>query len=254
MNIKGVICEKHKRRKIMKKIIAIILALAVTMSLVACGGKTDFEDAKDPDELVETINPEEGVEDEKVEDAEKPAEDKKEETKKPETVKPQEEEKPEAKPQEQKPETKPEVKPEVKPEEKPVETPKTLGTTLLADFKAKAASGMGAQAIAEALLTNPAIKFNGGAMPVEEGYLSGFDNAEIKGFNTGVMFAPMIGSIAFVGYVFELPSAADAPAFIANLEKNANKRWNICVEADEMVTGSSGNKVFFVMCPTSLED
>lgn len=226
----------------MKKIIAIILALAVTMSLVACGGNNGGEEVKDPEAMVETNKQEDIVEDEKVEDAEKPAEDKKEETKKPEAEKPQEEQKPE-------------VKPEVKPEEKPEpETAKTLGTTLLADFKAKAASGMDAQSIADALLANPAIKFGGGAMPVEEGYLSGFDNAEIKGFNTGVMFAPMIGSIPFVGYIFELPSAADAPAFIANLEKNANKRWNICVEADEMVTGSSGNKVFFVMCPTSLEE
>ena len=226
----------------MKKIIALILALAVTMSLVACGGNKGGEEVKDPDTMVETSKPEEGLEDEIVEETEKPAEDKKEETKKPETVKPQEEEKPAEKPQEE------------KPAEKPVETAKTLGTTLLADFKAKAASGMDAQSIADALLANPAIKFGGGAMPVEEGYLSGFDNAEIKGFNTGVMFAPMIGSIPFVGYIFELPSANDVPAFIANLEKNANKRWNICVEADEMVTGSSGNKVFFVMCPTSLEE
>ena len=52
----------------------------------------------------------------------------------------------------------------------------------------------------------------------------------------------------------KLENAADVPSFIANLEKNANKRWNICVEADEMVTGSVGNKVFFVMCPTSLEE
>lgn len=233
----------------MKKIIALILALAVMTSLVACGGKTDVEDVNASDEVVETISPEEGVEDVAVDD-EKPAEDKKEETKKTETVKPQEEE-PTAKPQE---EQKPAEKPEVKPEEKPAEAAKTLGTTLLADFKEKAATGMDAQSIADALLTNPAIKFGGGAMPVEEGYLSGFDNAEIKGFKSGVMFAPMIGSIPFVGYIFELSSANDVPAFIANLENNANKRWNICVEADEMVTGSSGNKVFFVMCPASLED
>ena len=68
------------------------------------------------------------------------------------------------------------------------------------------------------------------------------------------MFAPMIGSIPFIGYVFELPNAGDASSFIANLQKNANLRWNICVAADEMVTGSAGNKVFFVMCPESLEE
>ena len=165
------------------------------------------------------------------------------------------EQKPSASP-EQKPSSAPEQKPSAVPEQKPSAAPaaNTLGQTLLADFKAKASSGMSTQAIAEALIANPAIKFNGGAVPVEEGYLSGFDNTEIKGFKSGVMIAPMIGSIAFVGYVFELESAADAPAFRANLEKSANLRWNICVEAEEMVSGISGNKVFFVMCPKSLEE
>ena len=91
-------------------------------------------------------------------------------------------------------------------------------------------------------------------MPVEEGLLSGFDNAEIKGFKKGAVFMPMIGSIAFVGYVFELESASETSAFISMLKKNANPRWNICVEADETVAGSYGNKVFFVMCPKSLEE
>lgn len=221
----------------MKKIIALILVLMLTLSFVACGTKNNTEDPVEQDDVVETLNPEEIEE----------KEESKEETKKPEQ-KPQEEVKPE-----EKPAVKPETKPEVKPETKPEPEAKTLGTKLLADFKAKA-SAMDAQALAEALLANPEIKFGGGAMPVEEGYLSGFDNAEIKGFKTGVMFAPMIGSIPFVGYIFELANASDVPSFIANLEKNANKRWNICVEADEMVTGSSGNKVFFVMCPTSLEE
>ena len=171
--------------------------------------------------------------------------------------------KPSEKPEEQKmptqaPTQTPTQKPTQKPEQKPTEAPApaktTLGKTLLADFQAKASSGMSAQAIAEALLNNEAIQFGGMAMPVEEGLLSGFDNAEIKGFKSGAMFAPMIGSIPFVGYVFELENAGDASSFIANLKKNANLRWNICVEADEMVTGSSGNKVFFVMCPTNLEN
>jgi len=65
---------------------------------------------------------------------------------------------------------------------------------------------------------------------------------------------PMMGSIAFVGYVFELEDGADVSAFINNLRSSANMRWNICVEAEEMVTGSVGNKVFFVMCPKTLEE
>ena len=128
----------------------------------------------------------------------------------------------------------------------------TVGNTLLADFKAKAESG-NALTIAEALVANPAIQFGGAAISIEEGFLTGFDDTEIKGFKEGAMFAPMIGTIPFVGYVFELENEADVPAFIETLESAANLRWNICTSADEMVSGSVGNKVFFVMCPTSFE-
>ena len=41
-----------------------------------------------------------------------------------------------------------------------------------------------------------------GSMPVEEGYLAGFE-VEIKGFKKGVTFGPMIGTIPFVGYIRE---------------------------------------------------
>jgi hypothetical protein len=37
------------------------------------------------------------------------------------------------------------------------------------------------------------------------------------------------------------------------LKDNADPRWNICVEAEETVCEQVGNKVFFVMCPKSLE-
>ncbi|MEE1076383.1 MAG: hypothetical protein UHY68_03865, partial [Acutalibacteraceae bacterium] len=70
----------------------------------------------------------------------------------------------------------------------------TVGEKLLADFKADSTGT--AQEIADRLLTNEVIQFMGGATPVEEGLLSGFDNAEIKGFKEGVMFAPMMSSIA----------------------------------------------------------
>ena len=144
----------------------------------------------------------------------------------------------------------PEESPEV-PDKSPEET-KTVGNTLLAAFKAN--SGGSALSVAESLSANPAIKVPVGAMAIEPGYLTGFDNTEIKGFKEGAVFMPMIGTIPFVGYVFTLENAADAPAFIANLKSAANLRWNICTSADEMVAGSAGNKVFFVMCPTSFEE
>lgn len=127
----------------------------------------------------------------------------------------------------------------------------TVGETLLADFKADSTGTP--QEIADRLLTNEVIQFMGAATPVEEGLLSGFDNAEIKGFDNGVMFAPMMSSIAFVGYIFELPEDADVDAFKTTLEDSANLRWNICVEAEELIVENEGNKVFFLMCPKSFE-
>ena len=93
----------------------------------------------------------------------------------------------------------------------------------------------------------------GGTNPIEEGFLSGFDNTEIKGFSKGIMFGPMMGTIPFVGYVFELADGADVDAFVSTLKTNANPRWNICTEAEQTIVEKSGNKVFFLMCPKSLE-
>lgn len=231
----------------MKKLLSIILALVLVFSLVACATETKVDETDDGKEVVETNKTED-----KVSDTEEKKEEQKEEPKKEE---PKKEEVKKEEPKKEEPSKKDEPsKEESKKEESKPSKPSTLGTTLLSDFKEKAASGMGVQEIADALITSSYIKFGGGAMPVEEGYLSGFDNAEIKGFKSGVMIAPMIGSIPFVGYVFELENASEVASFVSNLEKNANKRWNICVEADEMVTGSVGNKVFFVMCPASLEE
>ena len=131
----------------------------------------------------------------------------------------------------------------------------TVGNQLLAAFEATAANG-NALAVAEALVASPAVEaLSGlGAMEVEEGYLTGFDDTEIRGFKECAMFAPMIGTIPFVGYVFTIEDEANAPAFIETLESAANLRWNICTAADEMVSGSVGNKVFFVMCPTSFAE
>lgn len=138
-----------------------------------------------------------------------------------------------------------------KTEKEPTAVPTTVGEILLADFKADSTGT--AQEIADRLISNEIIEFMGGAMPVEEGLLSGFDNTEIKGFKEGVMFAPMMSSIAFVGYIFELADDADVETFKTTLKDNANLRWNICVEAEELIVENEGNKVFFIMCPKSFE-
>ena len=134
--------------------------------------------------------------------------------------------------------------------------PETLGEALLFDFEDRVAENAEAtaQELAEGILTNELILFQGGAMPVEEGFLMGFDNVEVTGFEEGVMFAPMIGTIPFVGYVFDMADAESAEELVAVLTENANPRWNICTEAEETVSGTAEDKVFFVMCPKSLEE
>lgn len=127
----------------------------------------------------------------------------------------------------------------------------TLGSVLLEEFKALMADGTDYDTLtlANKLVSHESIEFMGDAFAVEPGYLSGFNNYEVTGFESGAQFGPMIGSIAFVGYVFELPADADVDAFVEGLKENADLRWNICVEADEMIAEASGNTVFFLMCP-----
>lgn len=224
----------------MKKLLALILILAMAVSFVSCGKKnvaTDFEEELNQDSTSETVDV--------TDDTDTDEEDElKTET---ETI-------PAEKPQE-KPQSKPEAKPETKPENTtpPAEQPQTLGGILKADFISKASSHSSALSLAEALVANSSIQFSGMATEVEEGYLTGFSDKEIKGFSQGAMFAPMIGTIPFVGYVFILENEADVSSFTAELKKQANLRWNLCTEAEEMITASQGNKVFFVMCPKSME-
>ena len=131
----------------------------------------------------------------------------------------------------------------------------TIGTTLVQEFinKKQESPEISAQEMADYLLSLEMIQFDGATMTVEEGLLTGFNNAEITGFKEGVMFAPMIGSIPFVGYVFTLEEGSDADAFIRQLKDNADPRWNICTEAEETVVESADNMVFFVMCPSQFE-
>ncbi len=131
----------------------------------------------------------------------------------------------------------------------------TMGQTMYAEFQNIMASGevTGAYAIAEKLIAHESIQFMGGAMEMEPGFLPGFDNYEVTGFDKCAFFGPMMGSIAFAGYIFELPEGADVEAFMNNLKDNANPRWQICVAADETIVEANGNTVFFLMSPISME-
>lgn len=112
-----------------------------------------------------------------------------------------------------------------------------------------------AEELANALIGLEINQFMGMAMPIEDGmeYFPGFDNYVITGYTSAANFMPMMGSIAYVGYIFELAEDADVAAFVKALTDNANPRWNICVEADQTVVGTKGNKVFFIMCPSSYD-
>lgn len=128
----------------------------------------------------------------------------------------------------------------------------TFAQYLFEDFKSLMNENpdMTAEELAGELSENEAILFDAVTAPVEEGFLQGFDS-EITGFKSGVMFAPFINAIPFVGYVFELSDESEAEAFTEILKSNANPVWQVCVEAEETVCEANGNKVFFVMSPLS---
>ena len=154
------------------------------------------------------------------------------------------------------PEVTPEVGEDVQPEENGSDiSGDTIGALLTQEFYALKAENaeITAQEMADTILTNPIIQFSGGTMEVEEGLLTGFGNAEITGFEQGVMFAPMIGTIPFVGYIFTLAEGTDVDAFMQTLRDNADPRWNICTEAEETVVEKADSMVFFVMCPSQFE-
>ncbi len=130
--------------------------------------------------------------------------------------------------------------------------PETVGEILLDQFEDNPKGT--AQEIAERIIGNKIIPFMGGATPIEPGFLSGFDNVEITDFKEGCMFGPMMGTIPFVGYIFVLEDGADVDAFEDKLENNANLRWNICTEAEELIVESEDNTVFFLMCPKEFDE
>lgn len=134
-------------------------------------------------------------------------------------------------------------------------TEQSLAGSVLTDFlqRAKADPEISPQQLAQDLLENEKIPFAGASMSVEAGYLNGF-TAPIEGFEEGATFGPMIGSIPFIGYVFKLEEGADAENFMQQLQKQADLRWNVCTQADEMGCESEGRLVCFVMSPAEFDE
>ena len=200
----------------MKKILCMIMAVIMIMSLVACGNKTpEVTDPVDTptQDVVETPDNSEGSD-------------------------------------------------VTEPDDTVIDAPASFATEVVNAFNAilaePGAADYNLEEIANKLATSeilantyPSI----GAMQTEVGptYLAGF-NEEIDGYKAAYAVAPMIGTIPFVSYVFEMEEGADLNAFVDTLTAQHNLRWNICTSADEMQCIINGNYVFFVMSPLSVEE
>lgn len=136
------------------------------------------------------------------------------------------------------------------------QAPATLGQALLQDFQTRIKDSPQAdlETLAQGLLDQEDLEFQGAVTPVEPGLLMGFGNETIQGFSQGVMFAPVISTIPFVGYLFRLEEQTSGQDFVQTLRDAADPRWNICTEADETVVQQERDIVFFLMCPQSMEE
>lgn len=126
----------------------------------------------------------------------------------------------------------------------------TVSDNLVSSFNEYSKKENNAKKIAENISKDKSIKIAVDVMKVEEGLLDGFDN-KIEGFKNAYAIKPMIGSQPFIAYVFETENVVELKEI---LENNANKRWNICTEADELKIVDSGNYVFLVMSPKSFDE
>lgn len=146
--------------------------------------------------------------------------------------------------------TEQDVTEEVATEQADTEDTGTVAAVLVEQFRTEAESMADVTKMADALSKSDVFKDVAmTTMEVEPGYLSGFEN-EIQGFSKGVMFAPMISTIPFVGYVFETENTDE---LVKTLEENAKLDWNICTAADEKQMDVVGNYVVFIMSPKAFE-
>ena len=128
---------------------------------------------------------------------------------------------------------------------------KTVATTLSETFKKEIKKQRNIEKVAKTLSENEVIVPAVQTFIVSEGdYLTGFKE-EIKGYKKVVGISPMIGTIPFIAYIFEVE---DTKKFVEVLEENAQLNWNICTQADEMKITIVDNYIFFIMAPTNFEE
>ena len=131
--------------------------------------------------------------------------------------------------------------------------PDTVGYRIYDDFVeiVKDDDAITTEELAEKLAANENVPMDCGYNAVEPGFLQGFSE-EVDGFKSGVVFSPYIGTIPYIGYVFEVED--DVDGFVEQLKSKANLSWNVCTQADEMVCETYKDRVFFVMAPLSFDD
>lgn len=138
-----------------------------------------------------------------------------------------------------------------KEEEKENNEPKTeekatIAETLAEQFKKEIKEETDINKVAEKIASNEIVKIELDVVTLKKkDYVSGFKK-EIKDFKKAIAIRPMIGTIPFVAYIFEV---SDAEKFADELKENADLKWNVCTEADNMETAVVDNYVFFIMAP-----
>lgn len=126
----------------------------------------------------------------------------------------------------------------------------TVAQTLGRQFESEIENEKDIEKVAKKIAENEILEISVDASQVKSGdYLSGFQK-EIKDFKNAYVIRPMIGTIPFIAYIFEVENSSE---FAEELKSGADLRWNICTEADEMHVVVRGDYVFFVMSPKNFE-
>lgn len=127
---------------------------------------------------------------------------------------------------------------------------KTVAITLKNQFESEIKKEKDIEKVAKKIAKNKVLKISVEVSQIKNGdYISGFKK-EIKDFKNAFAIRPMVGTIPFIAYIFEVENANE---FAEELKANADLRWNICTEADEMHTVVSEDYVFFIMSPKNFE-
>ena len=126
----------------------------------------------------------------------------------------------------------------------------TVAQTLGRQFESEIENERDIEKVTKKIAENEILEISVDASQVKSGdYLSGFQK-EIKDFKNAYVIRPMIGTIPFIAYIFEVENSSE---FAEELKSSADLRWNICTEADEMHVVVRGDYVFFVMSPKNFE-